>query len=730
MRLEIHIVTFVLVLAGAAQAAEYPREHIYDTRVFAADAAVNVSLVNARWPDCTTLESAVRDIFRIEGVADKSDHDKAQALWKWFRILVSSTGGGYVYEGPAGARDAIVYDPAKIFAVYGHHQCDGLSWAMAPLWRAAGYMAFDECTHGHTTAALRYRDADGVARYHSFDPQGRFFYWDAAAGRVGTRSMPVMTGMVYRHVTAPQRLHSLRTSLRIGETVERLWDNRGRVIAAGRPGQPIYATYYQHKDGRTDGVYAIAGEQVRTLTVRTDPASFARQLHEGSANAACSPPTKGKATLHPAEAAAAGVFVYRLPPPYVIVDATLRATLVKTDPDDLCRISISRDGGKWATVFDKKTTGVEEVALELGRAAQEAGGPDLFTAYDALVKVECATAGDPRGVGINAMEIATFREANKRTWCNLMPGENVFRLDADRLADDQAIELDFRCRLAGKDVARRFTVARTPFYFRIDAPDAPLAAITNYDQKFNLDPVRTVSCRMRLVPRAGAAPSESLAAEQGSAAFQAACPHPASMVRQREVKVPETDPAQTSGHFPQGGPAGTRPAGTRPAGTDPQKMAALIARLNSGSDSDIAKWNAAQELGGYPEAADALCRKLPSANIDLTLFICKALARIADKRALEPLLAKWAKAPANAPGGRYIPDALAALGDRRAVAPLVAKLPHVRFDFRFHIAHALGILGGPEAVKALEELAANDPFPAVREEARAGLEKSRTARVL
>jgi len=706
----------VLFGAGGVQAGEYLREHIYDTRVFADDAAVNVSLVNARWPDCTTLESAIADIFRIEGVSNGADPDKAQALWKWFRILVSSTGGGYVHEGPPGKRTAIVHDPHKIFAVYGHHQCDGLSWAMAPLWRAAGYMAFDECTHGHTTAALRYRDADGRVRYHSFDPQKRYFWWDRKAGRVGTRSMPVMTGMVYRHLTAPRHLHCLRTNLRIGGSVERLWDNTGRVIPAGRPGRAIHSGYYQHTDGRTNGVYAVAGEQIRALVVRTAPAVYARQLHEGSANTACSPPAKGKATLHPAAAGEPGVFVYRQPPPYVIVEATLRATLVKTSSDDLCQISISRDGGPWKTIFDKRTTGTEQVALDLGRTEQGEG--PLFTAYDVRVKVECRTAGDPRGVGINAMTFTTFREANKRTWCNLMPGENVFRLNADRLADDMAIRLDLRCRPGGKEVTRTYTVAKLPLYFKIDAPDADLRAISNYDQKFNFDPLRMISYSLRLVRRTGAQLSKGMDAKEGKAAFAKAYPHPSSMVRQREVKTPETDPAQTSGFFPQG------PAGQ----TDPAKRAELIRRLRIGSDSDIAKWRAAQELGNYPDAGDALCQKLPSANIDLTLFICKALARIGDKRAVEPLLAKWAKAPGNAPGGRYIPDALAAIGDRRAVGPLVAKLPQVRFDFRFHIAHALGILGGDEAVKALEDLAAHDPFPAVREEAKAALEKLRAGK--
>ena len=46
-----------------------------------------------------------------------------------------------------------------------------------------------------------------------------------------------------------------------------------------------------------------------------------------------------------------------------------------------------------------------------------------------------------------------------------------------------------------------------------------------------------------------------------------------------------------------------------------------------------------------------------------------------DKKAVKPLLAKWAKEPAaGAPGTRYIPDVLAAIGDRSVVAELIKPL--------------------------------------------------------
>ena len=39
------------------------------------------------------------------------------------------------------------------------------------------------------------------------------------------------------------------------------------------------------------------------------------------------------------------------------------------------------------------------------------------------------------------------------------------------------------------------------------------------------------------------------------------------------------------------------------------------------------------------------------------------------------------------------------------------------FDYRSHIAYALGILGGSAAEETLRDLSRNDPFPAVHEQA-------------
>jgi len=40
---------------------------------------------------------------------------------------------------------------------------------MVDLWRAAGYIAFDQCHYGHSFPSLRYRDLDGHYRFHDLN---------------------------------------------------------------------------------------------------------------------------------------------------------------------------------------------------------------------------------------------------------------------------------------------------------------------------------------------------------------------------------------------------------------------------------------------------------------------------------------------------------------------------------------------------------------------------------
>lgn len=693
----------------------YPPEHIYDARVYPEDALVNVQIESNRWPNCQTFESTIQSIFRIEGVTDKSDEEKALALWRWFRILTSATGGGYAYEGAIVGKEKLVHDGHKILTVYGHHQCDGLSWAMVPLWRAAGYIAFDEASHGHTTASLRYRDHDDLQRFHSFDPQGRFFWWNPKLRVVGNRTLPLMQGTVHRHLTLPQRVHSLRTSLHVNETVERRWRNVGHVVPSGKqPAEIALGRYYRYRHGKTDGIYAVIGTEIQTFTPELTLDGYQADLSERSRNIAATR-LDGGGLLHPAAVGTPAEAVYRIASPYVAVDATLDLDLRRTNADDAFRLYLSRDGERWALIREPSGTGEQQVRLKLGRIARAAGKPNIYTAYAFFLKVEMIARRSPTDVGLKNLHLTVHRMLNKRTLPNLMPGENILKVSADAIAPGKALALTMDYSVKGKPYTERHRITDFPYFFRVQVPGAKAEIRKNYDRDFGSGDIRMGAIALRLVEAkpSAALPPSVVDAEYARKAFSKANPHPAGdmLLNRRKMKQTESDITQTNGFFPQPNPFALA------GGDRANHVAGLVERLQTGKDWAPDTWRAAEELGNYPEAIDALLAELPEANIDLTVFVCKALAQLKDPKAIDPLLDKWRMVPEGAPGNRYIPDALAAIGDPRVVPDLASKLKHVRFDYRFHIAHALGKLGGDAAHRALFDLSQNDPFPAVRREA-------------
>jgi hypothetical protein len=719
------------VLAGElpARAAEpdgpptFRREHLYDTTVHPDDAAVNVRVAFNRWPDCTTLESAIADIFRLEGVADGTDEEKALALWKWWRILVSATGGGYVYEEGRPRRP--VTDPHKILTVYGHHQCDGQSWSYVALWRAAGYFALDQCHWGHTIASLWYRDHDGKMRFHDFDPQRRYYCWDAKNRWVGTWTNPLLHKKVHRHVMQPQKVHSGHTSLRLGESRDRRWQNAGHLVPPGNKKRALTREYYRTPAAARESVHAACGEEVHVFEpTHASVLDHRTALFDGSENTAATK-VNGRVRLHPVKSGQTASFVYRMPGPNVVADAKIEATLATGRPDDVARLLISWNGRDWTPVFRLDEVGGKQVTVDVGYDAWASGRPNVYTRYTYFVKAELRTAGAPTRVGLDALKLTAVRQLNKRTLPHLRPGGNVVRVTWNRIAEDCALQVRMRYRVKGEPFEIDRTVTESPHYFRVDVPEVEPVVLYNYDARWNDGALRMDGIAIRLVPQPEqptAGVRETLGRKAGEAAFRLASPHPADMTLLRPVKKPETDVRQTNGFFPQAGPGTKKPDG---------RMNELIRLLDKGrapmrhKDRAMQQWVVAEELGEYPAATDALIEALPRANGDLTLFLCKALARNPDRKMIPALLRKWRHAPWGSPGTRYIPDVLAAIGDRSVVPALVKRLPHCRFDFRLHIAYACGKLGGPDAEKTLELLANHDPLRAIREFAAAELDRLR-----
>ena len=324
----------------------------------------------------------------------------------------------------------------------------------------------------------------------------------------------------------------------------------------------------------------------------------------------------------------------------------------RADASDVCRISLSRDGTLWQPIFEKKETGEETVTIDLGRAARGEGRPHVYTAYTFLVKVELSSKRDAKGVGIRGLRVAAKRQLNKRTLPNLMPGENVLRISADRIAAGRSLEVEIRYRVDGKPMIVTRRTSRFPHYFRIDVPGVAFRVLKNYDQDFNDGALQMESIRLTLVP-SSAGQDASLPEAEARAKFQESNPNSqlADLVNKKEVDAYESDVMQVSGFFPQ----------SRAVWTDREKYAKLVETFKTGKA--VERWVAAEDLGNYPEAIDLLCDALPTADIDLTLFIVKALAQIHDKNAIAPLLEKWKRGTGGTAGDPLHPGRPG--GDRR-----------------------------------------------------------------
>ncbi len=717
------------ICAPAARAGEYPGESAYDTSVHSDEALVNLRIRNHRWPDCYSLETAVADMFRIEGIDTRkfpdADEAKALAVWRWVMTLTVNSGSrhfeGHPYGTPRGKWVRCKGDPtkqqielrrgAKIMMVYGPHECGGLSRVIACLWRAAGYLGYQEASSGHSTAALRYPDADGYWRIHSFNPVKRNYYWNPVHKIIGVRTKPLQRRMEFKRLLPPTE-HTLRTSLRRGEVLRRRWENAGYFQKT----LGMLRWTGKRGDHKRYMKYAVAGQEDQTLTAATDPKTFRGQLWKDSANAACSPPADGQARLHPEKAGETAAFIYRLASPYVAIESIIEAQLRTGAAGDVCRLAFSTDGGRtWHTVFEKKKPGAETVKVTVGRDRYWKPAPSITSCYNFLVKAEFKTDGDVRGVGMDGLKVTVNRQLNMRALPNLMPKENVFKVTADALRAGLALKLGIEYEVNGKPLKVTRFVAKFPHYFRIDVDGLPEKALktphylARWGQpgKFNLSshPLRMKVLSAELVPLAEAKLSVSLPARESEPFFLKAYPTPykCKSLKVRPNRAHKYE-SEINDFFPQLPREANQPK-------DPREYYNWL--LDNTGDLSA-------RLPKAPEGTDPvkmLIKMLPKCHGCHLGGICNVLAHMKDKRAVPALLAAWEQAPERGPGDRYIPDALAAMGAHEAVPALCRRVKLLRVDHRVHVARALGILGGKQAVKTLRELVKEDPSISVRGEA-------------
>ena len=271
------------------------------------------------------------------------------------------------------------------------------------------------CRLGHTVAELRYRDADGRARWHVFDPQHGWYVFARDGGHVASlaeinaepdllldpkdpprpwfyawsrheryrdREQSV-AHPAYGRSPAPK--HRMRLDLRRGERWTRLWSPGPQYWPYAYGPKPMPITHvWVEQDVRGGGIADdYLGEYVEPYLYRTPRRTWLLHaeertprcrmpgtvelryavpladggFREGAANcidlAGEKRASTKAATLHPAKAGRLGQIVYEVNTPYVITDARIDA-LVRTglDEQDVLAFYVSTDGGaSWEQVW-------------------------------------------------------------------------------------------------------------------------------------------------------------------------------------------------------------------------------------------------------------------------------------------------------------------------------------------------------------------------------------------
>jgi hypothetical protein len=132
--------------------------------------------------------------------------------------------------------------------------------------------------------------------------------------------------------------------------------------------------------------------------------------------------------LHPGQRGELARVVFKVSAANVITSMQIAAEAIRTDPNDILRVLVSRYAGlRWTPVWESSQTGVHPVALQL---RDEVAG-----VTECLVKVEMSAVGERTDVGLNRLRFTTITQLNRRTLPKLTLGTNQIHLSAGRQVD-------------------------------------------------------------------------------------------------------------------------------------------------------------------------------------------------------------------------------------------------------------------------------------------------------
>jgi HEAT repeat protein len=697
-------------------------------------AVAGLRISSDRWPDAFTLRSFAETAIRLEGA--KTQEEEAIALYNWIARVM--TIGGSPYEGPPG-RESAVLDTVKIMAIYGNHWCDGQARLFETMWRSLGRQGtrlYIPMRH-HSFVELKWRDRDGVERWHAMDVNNGWFVrnaegWIASSEEIERNPLLVLAanqdlkmrtkGWLRTHLSRMPE-HSLALHLRRGESCTMRWDNEGHYYVNPRTRASVAADSPLYREG---GPYSrfIGGGEVKFVPDLADRV-WTQDLGSDPENMAVS-----RGRLHPKDAGRGSSFVYRFDYPYLITDALVEGRFTRGNPKAGAGISVSVDGGKsWNGVWNP--SGQEEsLTLNLGAA-----GPSVAGLYSYLLRFELRAEADPAEVSFSGLIFTHRIMMNRMTLPNLEPGWNRFRIAAQSLAAGHGLRL--RLEWSDKDGRQRIerNIERLPYDLDVFANCSGGAAVTMHSLRVQAVPDREAAARqepsriekiiqtgMRKEPGSVNALLEALKDDDPEIRYWAADALGKAGVT---AAVPQLIAALRDPYDAVRMSACVALGDLRAREALPELIGLVTGRIPRGKgyrlfipeDVGAVQWMAARAMGkiGAAEAVDPLIQALPGSGGDLGVYIAEALGDLGDRRAVPALIAEARRR--SEPALRSVLEALGRLGDLSAVPVLLDLLRNGQEDARYAAAVALGRLRGAPAATDLKRAAESDPQPYVREAA-------------
>ena len=151
------------------------------TGVLSAQSLNGPLVVNDRWPECTSLQTWLGDVLKIDGVENGSEAEQAIAAYHWLRLFCRVSVGGmqHAHEGQP-ADEKYVLDAHKNLFVYGWGFCDTQSRIMEAAWSEYKHdknAVNRVCVLIHAPGGYHtyYRIRQNNGSYGGFDPRFGFY---------------------------------------------------------------------------------------------------------------------------------------------------------------------------------------------------------------------------------------------------------------------------------------------------------------------------------------------------------------------------------------------------------------------------------------------------------------------------------------------------------------------------------------------------------------------------